>query len=1322
MVKRIRIAQYSLWVFLNTILFPWNVCAQNLIPNPDFEMHTNCPTGVGTGVPLPCIPWVDATLGSSCDFFDECSTSWLVDVPQNLFGFEPAHSGTGYAGAILWQANTEYREYLQAPLLSPLIAGQYYYFSMWVSFADMSCGIDRIGAYFSADQPSPDGDPNNHIAATPQVHYLFGYFNDPNGWTLISGCFLAEGGEQYVTIGNFYSDADTHIDPDCAANPPLISYYYIDDVSLVETSPLDVIDFDLEGPVIACGPYIINPGLSGVVYNWDDGSQDTILLVNESGNYALTVTDGCLSGNDSIDVEIIGTDAPVNIGADDVTICQGDVYSIDLDPEAGDYVWNDGSSGSAIDITTSGLYSVTLNDDGCDMTSDQVMVTVIDPPANFSLGPDAYLCPGDELSFSFDPGLGNFLWQDGTTDSNFSTIDGGTFSLTISNACGNASASVVITELVPPDVSLLSDFYSLCIGDTLTLDLDPAMGNFQWQDGSTDPLYQITASGQYSVSVSNFCGTDEINITVDPAPDPDVNLGPDLLLCESHLPLLLDVSNSAGDFFLWQDGSTSSQYHVNSAGLYSVTVSNECSSVSDQVQISIQNSTVTVNLPPDQLLCQGQTFVLTNSGDDGNYVWQDNSTADSLTISSPGFYALTVSTLCGSGSDTIWIDYLPPVAIPDLGPDISLCPGEQLVLAPTISGVSFLWQDGSTADTLLVNTGGTYFVSVTDQCTSASDTITVSVNNNPPQISLPVQINLCQGDTIILDAGVSGVSYLWSDHSQSSTLTVSSPGSYSLTVSNACGADADTVTVLDAGPLPSVSLGSDIQLCPGDIVSLSPISSAISTWLWSDGSSLPSYSVSGDEMVTVEVSNSCGTSFDTLISTLLPATPPIALGHDTSLCPGNTLLLSINTPNVSIEWSDGSANSSFLIPGPGFYFATISNSCGQNADTITIGSLPPVPALDLGIDQVLCPGETITLDPGLIHVAYLWQDGAITSFYSATQAGTIILTVSNSCGFDSDTLEIIESTDGPQVNLGPDITACDGELITLMPDISGVDFLWQDGSTTANITTAFSGIYILQVSNACGTDADTIQVNLLSPPEPFDLGPDTTICPGESILLLAPSTTSTLQWQDDSHAHSLFADKEQTYSLELTNDCGTTSDELTLSFDHHIPVLNLDAVETWCPGGVLSLDATQLFPVTYQWSTGAHSPTIVVDAPGMYSVDVQAPCSNAHDESEIVQSDNCEAETSFFVPNVFSPNEDGINDVFSFYVNDGLTIQSILTNIFDRWGNLIFSSNTIPVQWNGRFNDKPLNPGVFVYRIAFTYLEGVKERTGLLQGDVTLIR
>lgn len=1378
-----RLSAFS--AFLLVGFFGWS---QNLVPNPSFEDYTSCPTNFNTGAPLECVPWVKATQATS-DYFNECG-SGNADVPANFAGNQPARTGAAYCGFYA-KYLFPYREYIMAPLPAPLTAGQFYYFSMWVSLADLGwCGVPELGAYFSVNPPPPGG--VIWLNVTPQVEYQGGFLSDEENWMLVDGCFYAEGGESYVTIGNFHDDADTPTDPNCSGNS-LTSYYYVDDVSLVESMAPEPILFDLGGPVEACSEYEIVPDIQqDVVYTWEDGSHGPTLTVTQSGTYSVTVNEGCSMGEDSIEVEIIGNDPPVDLGPDTYVMCLGDTYTITLDDDMGTYEWSDGSSGNEIDITTAGTYTVTMDDDGCDESTDQVEVVIVYPPDPFDLGDDTYICPGTDIQYDFDPSLGDFLWSDNTTDPEFTIDMGGTYSLTISNDCGEYSDEIEVEFIDPPNVDFGPDPYLICLGDLLEFELDPEMGDYLWNTGSDNNFIAITDPGHYQVTVTNECGVDDGDLYVEAIPDPVLDLGPDQIVCSSQLPILLDVSNSGGTNFLWQDNSTGDQFEVTQGGIYNVFVSNECVELFDEIQITVQNSTIDVDLPPNETLCQGETLLLANTGDTGDYLWQDGSTGSTFLVNSPGTYVLTVTTPCGSNSDSVTISYTAPVSTPDLGPDQSLCPGNQLVLTPPVTGVSYLWQDGSTADTFLVTTSGTYYVRVSDLCTSASDTIVVTLNNNPPQLSLPGQLTLCQGQLLTLDAAVGGVTYLWNDNSQASTLTVSSPGTYSLTITNSCGSDKDTVTVLDGGPAPLVALGSDVSLCAGDAITLTPTFSDVTSWLWNDGSNNPTYTINGAGQVTVEVSNSCGTSFDTLNATLLPATPPIDLGNDTSLCPGSSLQLNINTPGVTIEWSDGSSNNQFLVNNPGSYYATITNACGSNADTIAVGQLPPAPTLSLGIDQSLCPGEVISLSPGVNNVSYLWQDGSTGNTFNATDAGLITLTISNSCGSATDSLNITISNNGPVVNLGPDVLACEGDVITLVSDISGVNYLWQDGSTGSSFTASSSGIYYLQVSNNCGADVDSVNVDIngtppdtelgpdtilckgntllltstsdpgtsllwqdgsssstfnvssaglytlnesnhcgvnrdsvlvtfLDPPIDFNLGPDTTLCPGESLLLTVPYTGFTVKWQDGSTGNSMLADKAQTYSLELSNKCGVKSDALTIAFDNNIPVVALGPTQTLCPGEQIDLDVTQSFPAAYEWNTGSTLPSINITDPGSYAVTVSALCFDANDVIIVEQDDDC-FPVSIYIPNVFSPNDDNINDVFSLNTNPEVQITALQGTIFDRWGNQIYYTEDIQFTWDGRFHEEFMQPGVYVYVIAVDYSVNGLVRHEILSGDVTLIR
>ena len=1375
-----------------TLITGWIVCwllanffpvkAQNLVPNPSFEIYDWCPPGDNTsfGPPYPCPPWQNGNDGN-IDYFNPCGDS-EYNSPNNILGYQDPHSGVAYGGLFVRHHINSIREYFQSPLLAPLEAGVTYYVEFYVSRAALWCAVSHIGAYLS-EMPPPFNS-NQVINVTPQIDYLFGYMYEEVEWIPVTGCFVAEGGEMYITIGNFYDNDNTPTDS-CYSGSG-VSYLYIDDVSVIAAGdPADPLDLDLDDSAVSCYAYEIDPEQSGVVYFWSDGSNEPTLTVYQSGTYALTITNGCNVGVDSIEVEIEGA-PPLDIPLDPFTLCAGETYDVVLDPQW-NYEWNDGSTASTYTITEGGTYIVTM-DDGCQESSDTIIVQDATLPY-FSLGPDVNLCPGDEINFSLDADLGDFQWQDGNINPDYTITSDGTYILTITNICGSQEDELIVTALPLPSVFLGGNI-QLCEGTPYVISLDP-MFDYVWQDGANDSAYTITTGGNYSVTATNFCGSDSDQISVEEIIPPGVNLGNDLHICSAQLPYTLVAQYYGATGIEWQDQTTADTLLILAGGTYSVTVSNQCFSVADTINIEVGNANVQVMLPADSQLCSGDSLLLTNAGDPGDFIWQNGSHEDSLWVFSGGTYALTVSNVCGSGSDSVIVDMIADLQNPDLGPDLSLCPGEQFALHPGITGVTYLWQDMSTADSLIISVPGIYSVQVANGCSSAVDTVVVSVNNNPPNIDLPEQLNICQGDTLLLESGIGGVDFLWSDGSQNSSIEVATPGIYSLTVNNACGMDADTVIILDSGPLPSVALSADISICPGETVTINPVAADVQSWLWQDGSTLSTFVANQAGVIIVEVTNVCGSSVDSLIVTALPAIPLLDIGSDTSLCPGEMITFSILTPGVNILWPDGSSTSSFTVSGDAIVHAEISNQCGVSTDDLVVTLLDVTPVLDLGPDQFLCPGETIHLSPGLADVDYEWQDGTNLTTYEVTTPGIVALTISNDCGFATDTIEIIEDTSGPDIDLGADITGCAGDVVTLEANVGGVDYLWQDGSTDADLLVGTSGLYILQVSNACGLDIDSIVVDLYtqipapdlgpdttlcngqqlqlnsqapvgtnviwqdgstspvltvastgtyilsesnicgtvsdsvivqyeSPPPSVDLGPDTVLCPGEFILLHVPSTSAAITWQDGSSDTVMMADLGQKYSIALSNLCGDVMDEINIRYDDDVPVLQLDSLQWICPGEEVVMDATQSFDALYQWSNGSKLPILKVSQPGHYSVQVTALCGEAEQAVEVGVSDDCANE--IYIPNVFSPNEDFINDQWEVFVGSALDVQTVTCTIFDRWGNLVFEKKTMPVVWDGMFQGRLLNPGVYVYRISVEYVEGVSVQRQILSGDVTILK
>jgi len=415
------------------VLLCLDVSAQNLVPNPSFETFTSCPTSFSNINDAE--PWRSAT-GATPDYCNACAFTWVVDVPNNYWGAQDAHTGVAYAGILArWGPPTnQWFEYIEAPLNSAMEFGKAYHIQFWVSLPGKYCAVDRLGAYISTGQLYQEGaDP---ILLTPQVESNMGFLNDTLNWMLIEGCYVADGGEDHITIGNFHSYEDTNIE-NCGAPYPfnVQPYYWIDDVS-VQKVPLTGLEVDLPDDVSVCYEYTIEPDAPpDVHYLWSTGSTQPTLTVTQSGLYRLTIYDDlCNGGKDSIEVTI--TNQPdVVLNPEDTLICQGENLVISLNPMAGDYEWDDGSDDATYSISSAGTYSVTL-DDGCDLSEDEIEVGVLDPPAPFSLGSDSILCTGTEIEFMFDPSLGEFTWQDGSHDPYILIYQEGTYALTISNMCG----------------------------------------------------------------------------------------------------------------------------------------------------------------------------------------------------------------------------------------------------------------------------------------------------------------------------------------------------------------------------------------------------------------------------------------------------------------------------------------------------------------------------------------------------------------------------------------------------------------------------------------------------------------------------------------------------------------------------------------------------------------------------------------------------------------------------------------------------------------------------------------------------------------------
>jgi hypothetical protein len=218
---------------------------QNLVPNPGFELYSGCPTYY---TQIDCVLfWTNTALwpgpGGSPDYFNSCATpSSLVNVPDNIFGYQQAHSGDAYCGITLWDMNNLFREYIQVPFASTLTPGCYQ-FEMYVNLANKyKYTASPVGVYFSSTPIT--GVPNFlPLPYTPQIN-ITGFTTDTLNWTHLTGNYTALGNENYLIIGNFYDNAGTVSSFVNSAGVYDQSYIFIDDVSLTMCASSSINEYD----------------------------------------------------------------------------------------------------------------------------------------------------------------------------------------------------------------------------------------------------------------------------------------------------------------------------------------------------------------------------------------------------------------------------------------------------------------------------------------------------------------------------------------------------------------------------------------------------------------------------------------------------------------------------------------------------------------------------------------------------------------------------------------------------------------------------------------------------------------------------------------------------------------------------------------------------------------------------------------------------------------------------------------------------------------------------------------------------------------------
>jgi hypothetical protein len=341
-------------------------------------------------------------------------------------------------------------------------------------------------------------------------------------------------------------------------------------------------------------------------------------------------------------------------------------------------------------------------------------------------------------------------------------------------------------------------------------------------------------------------------------------------------------------------------------------------------------------------------------------------------------------------------------------------------------------------------------------------------------------------------------------------------------------------------PYCQVSLGQDFVACGSLEAVLELGSQGIAQAIWSDGNTDVNRLIdsAGTYAVTAVTAFGC-TSRDT-ITIGQSDFPSVDLGDNQPLCPGASITLDAGV-HQTYQWSNGETTQSIMVNSAGGYAVSVTNAFGCEGTGFVFISSAQNPVVDLGPNQNLCQGQTLTLDAGNAGASYQWSNGETTQTIAANTAGSFTVTVTSPQGcVGSDAVTLVNAAT-PNVDLGTDINTCEGQTVTLNNGYPGAATLWSTGATSASINVTTSGVYTVRVTLVTGcSDTDTIQVDI-HPVPVVDLGADTTICSNQTLSLNAGNPGAQYAWSNGATGQSITVNTENVYAVTVTNSFGCTA-------------------------------------------------------------------------------------------------------------------------------------------------------------------------------------
>ena len=560
------------------------------------------------------------------------------------------------------------------------------------------------------------------------------------------------------------------------------------------------------------------------------------------------------------DIGAIEGPEPVNLDPVSGQVCPGETVELTLTWPDATTTWPDGSEGDTWDAPEVSGFATVTTAEGCeeDVAVDVIGIQIDTP----DLGPDQTVCPGQSVTLDAgNPGAA-FAWSTGAFTQSATVLDSGLVEVLVNVQGCIAEGEVHIGYYDTYPLELGPDVV-LCTGESVELDAQvsgwPGLPpNFQWQAGPSDSEYEVSTPGTFTVTAElNGCTTTDA-VTVTASSLTTVDLGADQVLCPGT-PYVLDPGYPTA-VCTWQDGSVGATYDVVNTGIYSVNVALGDCQANAQVFIEVVTP-FNAELPASATFCAGDSVLLLAAFGASNYEWQDGATGNQYWATLPGTY--TVSSTqdgCTFTDDILVIEQALPAV--DLGPDMTLCEGETVVLDAAVAGADYvIFNDSLATPTLEVAEAGLFVAEVAAQGCVASDTVEVEFRP-VPVFDLPEDTLLCPGDVLAIQTGLEDILVTWSTGEVGTEIEVNQPNTYIATSQISGCSHVDSMAVDISDPI-VIALESDYDLCLDDSLELSVLQGPgvyPCSYRWDDGNFQPVRIFNRTGVHEVEVANVCDTA------------------------------------------------------------------------------------------------------------------------------------------------------------------------------------------------------------------------------------------------------------------------------------------------------------------------------------------------------------------------------------------------------------------------------------------------------------------------------